>query len=107
MHPIPRRIRVGQASFVAPDLEYKLRTTKIKKEVYGFDYKYDLFATNKVSMEEVRAMLDTKLDSLVQANEELIIQNESQERVVVDYDRLVEEIRDEMEALRKDCDWLW
>lgn len=65
---------------------------ELKNEICGFGHKYNLLAAENVSVEEVRSVLETKVDSLLQANEGLKIQNESLERDVVDRNRTCSKI---------------
>lgn len=76
------------------------------KEIRNFNNKHDMLVAEKAFLEEVRALLVTKVDSLVYSNERLMVQNEILEQDVVDCNKLVEEIRAEMEALHQDRDWL-
>lgn len=54
----------------------------------------------------IRSALEMKVDSLTQANEGLMVQNESLEWDVSDHDKLLEESRAEAEVVRHDRDWL-
>lgn len=65
-----------------------------------------LLALEKTVAEEIRSALEAKVNSLTQANEGLMIQNESLKHNVCDCDKLLEEARAEAEVVRRDKDWL-
>lgn len=58
-------------------------------------------------MEEVCSTLEAKVDSLTYSNEGLMIQNESLDRDVFEWDNFVEEARAESEALHRVWDWIF
>lgn len=75
--------------YVVHETKYNHQISELEKDAHSFDQKYDFLASEKNIVEEVCASLEAKVDSLVQANEELMIQNESLERDVVDRDKLI------------------
>ena len=60
----------------------------------------------KTATEEIRSELERKMDYLTQANEGLMIQNESLDQDVSNRDKLLEEARVESEVVRPFRDWL-
>lgn len=65
-----------------------------------------LLAAEKAVVEEVRSVLESKVDALTQVKEGLMIQNESLERDVIDRNKLIATIQANAEATRCDLDWL-
>lgn len=57
-----------KARFVAHESGYKLQIANFEKEICSCDHKHDLLAAAKAYVEEVQALLETKVDSLVHSN---------------------------------------
>ncbi|KAL7587627.1 hypothetical protein Lser_V15G36969 [Lactuca serriola] len=85
-------------------LEHRL--SKLGDDLRSSEKKCELLASEKNILDEVRAALETKVDSLTQMNEGLMIQVESLERATVDRDKLLSSLQSEVDAARRDLDWL-
>lgn len=71
-----------------------------------FEQRCALLVSKKANTEEIQPALEATVDSLTQANEGLMIQNESLERDVCDRDKLIAGVRVEVEVAQRDWDWL-
>lgn len=66
--------------------ELERRVSELGDDLQHSEKKYQLLVSEKASVEEVRSLLEAKVDSITQVNEGLMIQVESLERDVVDHD---------------------
>lgn len=72
-----KKMEVAHAGCGARKVELRHQIVELEKDVHESDQRYALLVSEKVVSEDIQSGLETKVDSLTQPNEGMIIQNES------------------------------
>lgn len=86
--------------------ELERSVSELSGNLQRSEQKYQLLVSKKVVVKEVKSGLETKVDSLSQVNEGLMIQVESLERDAVDCDRVITALQASADVVQRDLDWL-
>lgn len=95
-------MEVSHSSYSVREASLKCQIIELENEFNGLEQKSTLLVSEKVVVEEVRFVLESKLDVLTQNNEWLMIQNERFERDVCECDKLIAD--SQAEAVVAQCD---